>query len=108
MNNAGANMFELTHERTVLVMETNYYGVKKVIKGLLPLLRASPAGARIVNVSSRAGRMRVRKGIFSSFPFKFSVVYFVCTMLPYHIQNCNATRFWLCETATGFRVWGFG
>jgi carbonyl reductase 1 len=61
VNNAGANMFELTHEGTVLVMETNYYGVKKVIKGLLPILRASPAGARIVNVSSRAGRMRVSK-----------------------------------------------
>lgn len=61
VNNAGVNMFELTHERTVLVLETNYYGVKKVIKGLLPILRASPAGARIVNVSSRAGRMRVSK-----------------------------------------------
>lgn len=75
MNNAGANMFELTHEGTVLVMETNYYGVKKVIKGLLPILRASPAGARIVNVSSRAGRMRVSKNTPLSFSFEWSMLF---------------------------------
>lgn len=86
MNNAGANMFELTHEGTVLVMETNYYGVKKVIKGLLPILRASPAGARIVNVSSRAGRMRVSKNTLFHFHSNGVCFSFVSTMMKKNIK----------------------
>ncbi|CAM6117940.1 unnamed protein product [Calypogeia fissa] len=37
------------------IVETNYYGVKNVTDGLLPLLRPSPAAARIVNVTSGVG-----------------------------------------------------
>jgi NAD(P)-dependent dehydrogenase (short-subunit alcohol dehydrogenase family) len=39
-------------------LQTNYYGVKRVIEALLPLLLASTDG-RIVNVSSDFGQLRV-------------------------------------------------
>ncbi|KAE8705227.1 hypothetical protein F3Y22_tig00110429pilonHSYRG00259 [Hibiscus syriacus] len=37
------------------VIEINYYGTKNMIKAMIPLMRPSPAGARIVNVRSRLG-----------------------------------------------------
>ncbi|CAM6100495.1 unnamed protein product [Calypogeia fissa] len=37
------------------IIETNYYGVKNVTEGLLPLLRKSPSAARIVNVTAGLG-----------------------------------------------------
>jgi carbonyl reductase 1 len=45
----------VTYENAKDIVETNYYGTKTVTKALLPLLRASDAGARIVNVTSRGG-----------------------------------------------------
>jgi len=33
--------------------DTNYYGCKRVIEALLPLLQLSSSGARIVNLSSQ-------------------------------------------------------
>lgn len=41
-----------THESAVACIEINYFGCKRVTEALLPLLRLSPSGARIVNVSS--------------------------------------------------------
>ncbi|CAM6091788.1 unnamed protein product [Calypogeia fissa] len=59
VNNAGINAGpmgdDINYENAKAMVETNYYGVKNVTEGLLPVLRASPAGARIVNVSSRMG-----------------------------------------------------
>ena len=39
-------------------VQTNYYGTKRVIQALLPLLKASSDG-RIVNVTSEFGLLRV-------------------------------------------------
>lgn len=59
VNNAGINVgpsgSDYNYDNTEAIVRTNYYGAKYVTDGLLPLLRASPAGARIVNVSSRLG-----------------------------------------------------
>lgn len=41
------------------LLDINYYGVKIVTKALLPLLRPSEAGARIINVSSCGGNLEV-------------------------------------------------
>jgi NAD(P)-dependent dehydrogenase (short-subunit alcohol dehydrogenase family) len=53
-------MFSSTYDDGVTMLETNYYGVKKVTSGLQHLLRdESQAGARIVNVSSTTGILQV-------------------------------------------------
>ncbi|CAM6128298.1 unnamed protein product [Calypogeia fissa] len=54
VNNAGVSTNTITYQDAEDVIGTNYYGVKNVTESLLPLLRPSPAGARIINVSSRA------------------------------------------------------
>lgn len=41
------------------VFNTNYFGVKNVTSALLPLLRPSQAGARIINVSAKLGQLQV-------------------------------------------------
>lgn len=61
--NAGPNGSDLSYENAEAMIATNYYGVKNVTEGLLPLLRASPARARIVNVSSRLGLYNVSNSI---------------------------------------------
>jgi len=43
------------YEHAVESMDINYFGLKNLTEQLLPLLKASPAGARIVNISSGAG-----------------------------------------------------
>lgn len=47
-----------TYEKAEECLDTNYYGVKKVTEALLPLLQLSPAGARIVNVSSLRSELK--------------------------------------------------
>ncbi|KAJ7191100.1 hypothetical protein O6H91_20G049900 [Diphasiastrum complanatum] len=39
-------------------LDVNHYGTKRMIEAMLPLLKASPEGARIVNVSSEYGRLQ--------------------------------------------------
>ncbi|KAJ7960399.1 (+)-neomenthol dehydrogenase-like [Quillaja saponaria] len=46
-----------TYEQGEKCINTNYYGVKRVTEALLPLLQLSPAGTRIVNVSSCSGAL---------------------------------------------------
>lgn len=64
VNNAGIN-FNLGSENSVehaeQVIKTNYYGTKSVIEALIPLMKPSASGARIVNVSSRLGRLNGRR-----------------------------------------------
>ncbi|RVW66724.1 Short-chain dehydrogenase/reductase 2b [Vitis vinifera] len=43
------------------VIATNYFGTKNVIKAMVPLMKPSASGARIVNVSSRLGRINGRR-----------------------------------------------
>ncbi|KAJ7960398.1 (+)-neomenthol dehydrogenase-like [Quillaja saponaria] len=47
-----------TYEQGEECINTNYYGVKRVTEALLPLLQLSPAGARIVNVSSSRSELK--------------------------------------------------
>lgn len=57
----GAAGMAITYENARQIVETNYYGVKNVTEGLLPLLRPSSSAARIVNVTSRGALYDVRK-----------------------------------------------
>lgn len=50
----------MNDENVELVVQTNYFGVKRVTEALIPVLRHSPAGARVVIVGSRSGLLRVR------------------------------------------------
>ncbi|XP_058755697.1 salutaridine reductase-like [Vicia villosa] len=47
-----------TYEKAEECLNTNYYGVKRVTKALLPLLQLSSAKARIVNLSSLRGELK--------------------------------------------------
>ncbi|KAK4410693.1 Carbonyl reductase [NADPH] 1 [Sesamum angolense] len=64
VNNAGVN-FNAGSDNSVefaeKVIATNYYGTKDMIKAMIPLMRPSDSGARIVNVSSRLGRLNGRR-----------------------------------------------
>ncbi|GAB2289336.1 hypothetical protein Dimus_023641 [Dionaea muscipula] len=64
VNNAGVN-FNVGSENSVenaeQVITTNYYGTKRMIEAMIPLMKPSPSGARIVNVSSRLGRLNGRR-----------------------------------------------
>ncbi|XP_062091496.1 (+)-neomenthol dehydrogenase-like [Humulus lupulus] len=64
VNNAGINFNigadnSLEHAREVVA--TNYFGTKSMIEAMIPLMKASTVGARIVNVSSRLGRLNGRR-----------------------------------------------
>jgi len=76
INNAGVN-FNVGSENSVehaeQVIRTNYYGTKSVIKAMLPLMRPSKAGARIVNVSSRLGRLNGKRNVSSNSLLSFPV-----------------------------------
>ncbi|KAL8056374.1 hypothetical protein ABFX02_04G116100 [Erythranthe guttata] len=64
VNNAGVN-FNVGSDNSVefaeQVVATNYFGTKNIIKAMIPLMRPSETGARIVNVSSRLGRLNGRR-----------------------------------------------
>lgn len=61
VNNAGfaykGNTFGAEEAR--ITIATNYEGTRAVTEALLPLLRPSPEGARVVNVSSQAGLLSI-------------------------------------------------
>lgn len=50
-------VIKTSYDKAKECLNTNYYGVKRVTEGLLPLLKLSPYGARIVNVSSLRGEL---------------------------------------------------
>ncbi|KAB1217552.1 Carbonyl reductase [NADPH] 1 [Morella rubra] len=64
VNNAGVN-FNLGSDNSVAhaqtVLATNYYGTRNMIQEMIPLMRPSSGGARIVNLSSRLGRLNGRR-----------------------------------------------
>ncbi|TKY60518.1 (+)-neomenthol dehydrogenase [Spatholobus suberectus] len=64
VNNAGVNFnfgSDNSAENASLVIETNYYGTKRMIEAMVPLMKPSSAGGRIVNVSSRLGRLNGKR-----------------------------------------------
>ncbi|KAK7358726.1 hypothetical protein VNO77_00664 [Canavalia gladiata] len=64
VNNAGVNFncgSDNSVENARLVIETNYYGTKRMIKAMIPLMKASTHGGRIVNLSSRLGRLNGKR-----------------------------------------------
>ncbi|GMH16700.1 hypothetical protein Nepgr_018541 [Nepenthes gracilis] len=69
VNNAGIN-FNVGLENSVEFAEqfinTNYFGTKSMIEAMIPLMKPSTSGARIVNVSSRLGRLNGRRNRIGS------------------------------------------
>lgn len=64
INNAGVSYntgSENSVEFAKKVINTNYVGTKNMIKAVIPLMRPSAEGARIVLVSSRLGRLNGRR-----------------------------------------------
>lgn len=90
VNNAGIN-FNFGSENSVesanKVIETNYFGTKNMIEAMIPLMRPSASGARIVNVTSRLGRLNGRRNVCSIlmllFPFIYSAFIFSYIPLPF-------------------------
>ncbi|KAL8260848.1 hypothetical protein R6Q59_024897 [Mikania micrantha] len=64
INNAGIS-YNTGSENSVecawKVINTNYFGTKNIVKSVIPLMRSSAEGARIVMVSSRLGRLNGRR-----------------------------------------------
>ncbi|XP_071733397.1 uncharacterized protein [Rutidosis leptorrhynchoides] len=64
INNAGVS-YNTGSENSVdfseKVINTNYFGTKNLTKAVIPLMRLSAEGARIVMVSSRLGRLNGRR-----------------------------------------------
>lgn len=102
INNAGVYSRPDTEENINLNLQTNYYGVKNVTKAILPLLRHSAAGARLIMVSSSLGALRVCPYLIS-----LSVIFilFYCLSFnlahQFHVRNfcanpfsCYHTIFW--------------
>ncbi|KAK1677820.1 hypothetical protein QYE76_038668 [Lolium multiflorum] len=52
------DVFQNTYDVTMNCLNTNYYGCKRVTEALLPLLKLSTSGGRIVNVSSLASELK--------------------------------------------------
>ncbi|KAJ8536125.1 hypothetical protein K7X08_034526 [Anisodus acutangulus] len=69
INNAGVN-FNFGKDNSVeyaeMVIQTNYFGTKNMIQALIPLMRPSPVGARIVSVTSRLGRLNSKRNGISN------------------------------------------
>jgi NAD(P)-dependent dehydrogenase (short-subunit alcohol dehydrogenase family) len=66
VNNAGVNFnrgADNSVEFAEQVIETNYFGTKRMIEAMIPLFKPSPFGGRIVNVSSRLGRADGRRNV---------------------------------------------
>ncbi|XP_061988337.1 uncharacterized protein LOC133706805 [Rosa rugosa] len=64
VNNAAVNYNQGSDnsvEHAAQVCFTNYYGTKNMIQALIPLMKHSSAGGRIVNVSSRLGRLNGKR-----------------------------------------------
>jgi carbonyl reductase 1 len=66
VNNAGVN-FNKGPDNSVefaeQVIAANYYGTKRMIDAMIPLMQPSSYGGRIVNVSSRLGRVNGRRNV---------------------------------------------
>ncbi|CAM6050131.1 unnamed protein product [Sphagnum compactum] len=58
INNAGIGGKGVSLENAKLVLGTNYFAVKNVTKSLLPILRNTPSGARVIVVASRTGQFK--------------------------------------------------
>ncbi|PIN04733.1 Dehydrogenases with different specificities (related to short-chain alcohol dehydrogenases) [Handroanthus impetiginosus] len=80
VNNAGVNSnagSDNSMEGAEKVIGTNYFGTKNITKAIIPLMRPSDAGARIVNVSSRLGRLNGRRNKIS----KSTKVHHFCSFI---------------------------
>ncbi|XP_054804764.1 uncharacterized protein LOC129307859 [Prosopis cineraria] len=64
INNAGVN-FNFGSDNSVenarMVCETNYFGTKRMIEAMIPLMKPSSHCARIVNVSTRLSRLSSKR-----------------------------------------------
>ena len=96
-----------TYEKAEECLNTNYYGCKKVTEALLPLLKLSTLGARIINVSSLRGELKVRTifNCFLSFRYphhsSFTCACWFQQNQKLLIQNYHITHLLACR---GFQV----
>lgn len=74
VNNAAVNFNQGSDnsvEYASQVCTTNYCGTKNMIQALIPLMKPSSVGARIVNVSSRLGRLNGKRNVSKIFVLLF-------------------------------------
>lgn len=72
INNAAVNFNQGSDnsvEYASQVITTNYYGIKNMIQAMIPLMKHSAHGGRIVNVSSRLGRTNGKRNVSEFFFF---------------------------------------
>lgn len=90
VNNAGVNFntgADNSVESAEEVIATNYFGTKRMIKAMIPIMKPSPFGARILNVSSRLGRVNGRRNV--STPSSNSYYKHAYIRINLHIPICS-------------------
>jgi hypothetical protein len=108
VNNAGVGGISNEVELSVTTLDTNYFGVKNVTKALLPLLRDSPAGPRIVNVSSMVGALEVIHQPYSS-PLHSNALKYRREGTLFHLYKCrNAISMWGFNRVSTIVGWTYG
>jgi hypothetical protein len=79
-------------------LNINYYGVKRVTEALLPLLQLSPAGARIVNVSSLRSELKVKATLPLQNAIRFAAYTRFCSLsiFPFSFLSALSSLFCHC------------
>lgn len=92
VNNAGVN-FNLGSANSVefaeKVVATNYFGTKRMIQAMIPLMRLSTSGARIVNVTSRLGRLNGRRNVSTTLMLYLYLFSYHLYFLTFFISYCS-------------------
>lgn len=95
INNAAVNFNQGSDnsvEYASQVITTNYYGIKNMIQAMIPLMKHSAHGGRIVNVSSRLGRINGKRNV-SEFVFLLSFI--VIKIHPFmYAHECGGRGAW--------------
>lgn len=97
INNAAVNFNQGSDnsvEYASQVITTNYYGIKNMIQAMIPLMKHSAHGGRIVNVSSRLGRTNGKRNV-SDFFFFFLLSFVVIKIHPFmYAHECGGRGAW--------------
>jgi NADP-dependent 3-hydroxy acid dehydrogenase YdfG len=84
-------VFQNTNDEAFNCLNTNYYGCKRVTEALLPLLKLSTSGARIVNASSLASELKVHQLYLFFFPSTLKLLHFCTSREDFYVTHPDSS-----------------